>query len=79
MKKIFKFILYLVIFFIIFAFLPPGFLNRLKTFFSTDIFFATLKKGFNNFINFITDITGFNFYNTPYYIKNTLGIDIFYF
>lgn len=74
-SKLIKGTFWLIIILIIFAILPKGFLDKLKTFFNWDIFFNTLKTGFNNLINFLEEAIGIDFQQIFLKIKNTFGID----
>ncbi len=74
--KLIKWGFYLVIILIIFAILPENVLEGLKKFFNWDIFFNTLKTGFNNLINFIQEATGIDFDQILIKLKTTFGIDL---
>lgn len=75
-KKIFKWIFYLIVILIIFATLPKSFLDKIKQFINWDVFFNTFKIGWRNFVNFIEEATGIDFGQIPLKLKSTFGIDI---
>lgn len=74
--KLIKWGFYLVIILIIFAILPKNVLEGFKKFFNWEIFFNTLKTGFNNLINFIKEATGIDLNQILIKLKTTFGIDL---
>lgn len=76
MGSFIKLIIYLIIILIIFAILPKSFLDKLKKFFNWEIFWQTLKKGFNNLLNFIKETTGLDFSQVLPSLKKAFGIDL---
>ncbi|MCS7200654.1 MAG: hypothetical protein NZ822_00675 [Patescibacteria group bacterium] len=76
MGSFFKIVIYIIIILIIFAILPKSFLDKIKKYFNWEIFWQTLKKGFDNLMNFIKEATGLDFSKIPASIKQAFGIDI---
>lgn len=76
--EIIKYAIYLIIILIIFAFLPDGVLNKLKTFFNWDNFLNTLKTGLDRFLNFLQEITGIDFSNISFLEKIKILLSNFF-
>ncbi len=76
MFKIIKWSFYIILILIIFAVLPKGVLDKIKQYFNWEIFLNTLKKGFQNLLNFIKETTGLDFSKIFEKLKNTFGIDL---
>ncbi|GIW65155.1 MAG: hypothetical protein KatS3mg093_134 [Candidatus Parcubacteria bacterium] len=76
MVSLIRLTIYFIIILIIFAIIPKSFLDKIKKFFNWEIFWQTLKTGFNNFINFIKEATGLDFSKVPESLKKTFGLDI---
>jgi len=75
-RKILKWIFYLIVILIVFALLPSGFLGKMKQFVNWDVFLKTLKTGWDKLINFLKEATGIQFDKIPIKLKEKFGIDI---
>lgn len=75
-KSLIKWAIWITIILLIFAFLPKGFLDKVKKFFNWDIFLNTLKIGFENLIRFLKEALGLDFNQFLLKLKNTFGIDL---
>ncbi len=71
-----KWTFWLIIILIIFAILPKEILDKLKQFFNWDVFFNTLKIGFNNLMRFLKEALGIDFNQFLLKLKTTFGIDL---
>lgn len=76
MGSLIKLAIYFIIILIIFAVLPKSFLDKIKKFFNWEVFWRTLKTGFNNLMNFIKEATGLDFSQILPSLKKTFGIDL---
>ncbi|GIW67236.1 MAG: hypothetical protein KatS3mg096_104 [Candidatus Parcubacteria bacterium] len=74
--KILKWIFYLIVILIVFAILPKNILAKIKQFVNWDIFFNTLKTGWQNLVSFLQQVTGIDFSQIPIKLKEKFGIDI---
>jgi hypothetical protein len=75
-SKLIKWGFYFIVILIIFALLPKSSLEKLKTFFNWDVFLNTLKKGFNNLVNFLKEIIKVDFNQILSRLKIIFGIDL---
>ncbi len=71
-----KWTFWLIIILIVFAILPKEILDKLKQFFNWDVFFNTLKTGFNNLMKFLKEAWGIDFGQFFLKLKTTFGIDL---
>lgn len=75
MGKFIKIGFYIIVVLLIFAILPKNILVKIKNLLNWETFSNTLKKGFENLVNFLKDI-GLDFNKINDKIKNIFGINL---